>query len=113
MLRALTTALAVAVALLIATLLYHAWRTGQLQHLLQTSLSERSQWQQLATAEKARADRLAKQQQAANAAVQTLQAELANTDARYRSLQQRIANAPASDNGAVAPVLRQALEGLP
>lgn len=113
MLRALITALGLVVALLVGTLLYHAWRTGQLQHLLQASQTERSQWQQLATAEKARADRLAAQQQAASAAVQALQAELASADARYRSLKQRIANAPASDNGAVAPVLRQALEGLP
>ncbi|WP_046079654.1 hypothetical protein [Halomonas sp. HG01] len=49
----------------------------------------------------------------AERAVRELQDSLAEVDERYRALRQRIARAPAEDDGPVAPVLRDTLEALP
>ncbi|NVE91559.1 hypothetical protein [Vreelandella titanicae] len=49
----------------------------------------------------------------AEQAVRALQAELIEQSAGYKSLRQRIEDAPESDDGPVAPVLRNALESLP
>ncbi|SDK31432.1 hypothetical protein [Billgrantia gudaonensis] len=80
---------------------------------LATMTANRDRWQQ-------RTQQLLEQQRAAQerarqaeAAVAELQAALAERDADYREIQRRIRQAPAEDDGPVAPVLRQALEALP
>ncbi|MEX0732860.1 MAG: hypothetical protein WD057_18870 [Aquisalimonadaceae bacterium] len=50
---------------------------------------------------------------ASREAVQQLQGRLADMDAAYRAQRRAITDAPAADDGPVAPVLRNALEGLP
>lgn len=50
---------------------------------------------------------------AAEAAVQALQEELAEQAEDYDALRQRIQRSPASEDGPVAPVLRDTLERLP
>lgn len=49
----------------------------------------------------------------AERAVAELQEALVEADADYQAIQQRIRQAPAEDDGAVAPVLRETLEALP
>ncbi|AXY41613.1 hypothetical protein [Halomonas sp. JS92-SW72] len=49
----------------------------------------------------------------AEAALAELQEALAERDADYREIRRRIREAPAQDDGPVAPVLRRALEELP
>lgn len=53
------------------------------------------------------------EQARAEQAVRELHASLAEIDARYRALRERIKQAPAADDGEVAPVLRDTLEALP
>lgn len=60
---------------------------------------------QLAAAERHR--------RASEAEIKALQEELAEQAESYDALRQRIRRAPASDNGPVAPVLRDTLERLP
>lgn len=50
---------------------------------------------------------------AAEAAVRNLQSRVAAQGARYREQRQRIDAAPGTDDAPVAPVLRDALKGLP
>lgn len=54
-----------------------------------------------------------RQRRAAEADIKALQEDLAEQAERYDALRQRIRQAPASDNGLVAPVLRSTLEALP
>lgn len=54
-----------------------------------------------------------RQRRASEAEIKALQEALAEQAASYDDLRQRIRRAPASDNGPVAPVLRDTLERLP
>lgn len=54
-----------------------------------------------------------RQRRAAEADIKALQEELAEQAEGYDALRQRIRRAPASDDGPVAPVLRDTLERLP
>lgn len=100
--------------------LYHSWQTGQLQSVIanksseiQTLREERDQWQAAALSHKSRAEKLDALQTAAQEAVLKLQEALAVDHQAYTSSKQRIQIAPAGDDGEVAPVLRETLEGLP
>jgi hypothetical protein len=109
-----------AILLALGGLLYHGWRTGSLQDLLQakdqklgTLNAERDQWRNAALANQSRANRLAELQKSADESVRHLQAVLAERKHSYDLQQQIIKNSPASDDGPVAPVLRMTLESLP
>lgn len=73
---------------------------------------DRDRWQ--ARASRYRDDMITAiaEQAHAEKAVRELQAELSDNGARYRALQARIRQAPETDDGPVAPVLRDALEAL-
>tara|TARA_R110001583_G_scaffold9243_2_gene43923 strand:- start:1599 stop:1973 length:375 start_codon:yes stop_codon:yes gene_type:complete len=109
-----------AILLALGGLLYHGWRTGSLQDLLQakdqklgTLIAERDQWRNAALANQSRANRLAELQKSADESVRHLQAVLIERQRSYALQQQAIHQSPASDDGPVAPVLRKTLEGLP
>lgn len=100
--------------------LWHQSETAQLESALSEARADAEvlrrgldAWQ--ARAERYRDDLAAAiaEQAHAERAVRELQAELAESGDRYRELQRRIEQAPESDNGPVAPVLRDALEALP
>lgn len=110
----------VAILLALGGLLYHGWRTGNLQDLVQAKdqklgllISERDQWRDAALANKSRADRLAELQKSADESVRHLQAVLNERQRSYTLQQQSISESPATDDGPVAPVLRKTLESLP
>jgi len=110
----------VAVLLALGAALYHGWRTGSLQDLVQAKdqklgalVAERDQWRDAALASKSRADRLAELQKSADESVRHLQAVLNERQRRYTLQQQSIHESPAADDGPVAPVLRKTLESLP
>lgn len=110
----------VAVLLGLGAVLYHGWRTGSLQDLVQAKdqklgslIAERDQWRDAALASKSRADRLAELQKSADESVRHLQAVLNERQRSYTLQQQSISESPESDDGPVAPVLRKTLESLP
>lgn len=102
-------ALAVAFGSVVVQHLYQQRAEAQIQ-ALQSSVAH---WQSAALSYKATADKLDALHQSANASVKALQAKLAEQGQRYKPLNRQLKNAPDTDDGEVAPVLRQALEGLP
>ncbi|CAA0103374.1 hypothetical protein [Zhongshania aliphaticivorans] len=111
---------AVAILLAIGAVLYHGWRTGSLQDLLQAKdqkvgslIAERDHWRDAALAYQSRADKQESLREAANESVRNLQKVLAERERSYTLQQQTISDSPPRDDGPVAPVLRNAIEGLP
>ncbi|MCE8004240.1 hypothetical protein [Billgrantia ethanolica] len=109
-----------AVAINGAAWLWVSYHTAQLERELSQTQAEAEVLRKGLDAWQARADSyrddlaIAIAEQAhAERAVRELQAELADSGARYRELQARIRQAPERDDGPVAPVLRDALEALP
>lgn len=113
----------VMVAVLVAlsiTLIWKSWQANNLANELvleRSALSQmtekRDTWQLKAINA---SDQLAAAQQSyriAEADVKALQEELAEQAEDYQSLRQRIQRSPTSDDGPVAPVLRDTLERLP
>lgn len=100
--------------------LWHQAETARLERQLSQVQAEAEVLRKGLDAWQARADRYRDdlaaaiaEQAHAERAVRELQAELADSGARYRELQVRIRQAPERDDGPVAPVLRDALEALP
>ncbi len=113
---------------------YHNWQTDQLETQLAEAQSEMqaaltdqvraesdarelrqalNQWQRSAEEAQRRADALAAQAEESRAQVRTLMSRLAEREQQYRALQAHIRAAPESDDGPVAPVLRDTMEALP
>lgn len=117
MLQRITTFMLVA---LTVALLWKTWQTNNLANELaleRSALSlmteKRDEWQREATEAANQLDEAERQRRDAEAAVQALQEELASQAESYDTLRQRIQRSPASDDGPVAPVLRDTLERLP
>ncbi|TVU88295.1 hypothetical protein [Vreelandella titanicae] len=107
------------VALSVA-LLWKTWQTNNLANelalersALQQMTDKRDNWQQEATEVAGQLDETARRRREAEADVQALQEELAEQAEGYNALRQRIQRSPSSDDGTVAPVLRDTLERLP
>jgi len=99
--------------------LWHQSETARLESALSETRADAEVLRKGLDAWQARADRYRDdlataiaEQAHAERAVRELQAELADSGDRYRDRQRRIEQAPESDNGPVAPVLRDALEAL-
>lgn len=75
--------------------------------------SERDQWQDRAEQREADLVRVEQQRLRAEASVRALQKRLSGLNEEYEQLQRRIRQAPAADDGPVAPVLINTLEALP
>lgn len=93
--------------------LYHKYQIGSLKYDLRSVEADRDYWQATAVENKAllaaeRAERIAIIE-----AIRNLRSEIAGVDQRYQALQHKIRDSPPADDGPVAPVLRQALDGLP
>ena len=100
--------------------LYHGWQTGRLQSAIQdkqvtiTELrTERDQWRASAQSHQQRAARQEALRKAADSSVRQLQAVLAEREQSYQAERERLRDSPVEDDGPVAPVLRETLEGLP
>lgn len=100
--------------------LWHDWQTGRLEARLAEARGETvelraslNEWQAAAERRGAELVRARREAEAARAAVEQLEAELARQEVAYDSLREQIRSAPPEDDGPVAPVLRDALEGLP
>lgn len=111
---------ALAVLLGLGAALYHGWRTNALENALQGKAAdlaelkaEREGWRNLALAYEARANKLQAMQRAADTANRELQRTLAARQTTHQQLASQIRHAPPDDDGPVAPVLKQALAGLP
>ncbi|GEK71580.1 MULTISPECIES: hypothetical protein [Halomonas] len=76
-------------------------------------IDKRDSWRDRAHQAEADRDDARQRRREAEAAVAALQDELAADATDYWQLRERIRQAPAEDDGPVAPVLRQALEDLP
>ncbi|WNL39840.1 hypothetical protein RN346_04590 [Halomonas sp. PAMB 3232] len=74
---------------------------------------QRDKYQREATEKAKELDEAERRRRLAEADIKALQEELAEQAESYDALRQRIRRAPASDNGTVAPVLRDTLERLP
>ncbi|MGO2242093.1 MAG: hypothetical protein ACTH5D_10090 [Halomonas sp.] len=117
MLQRVTTFMLVALSV---ALLWKTWQASDLANELaleRSALSEmtdkRDAWQLEANEVADKLDEAEQRYRDAEAAVQALQDELAEQAEDYESLRQRIQRSPASDDGPVAPVLRDTLESLP
>ncbi|WP_144981138.1 hypothetical protein [Halomonas sp. C22] len=109
--------------LFVAASIGFAWKAWQVNNLVNELTLERSalsqmtdqrdEWLREATEVADQLDEAEQRYRDAEAAVQALQEELAAQAESYDDLRQRIRRAPASDNGPVAPVLRDTLERLP
>lgn len=73
----------------------------------------RNQWQRTAWRWHEDKLRLQEERDAAREAVADLKQAQATNDAQYEPIKQMIEQAPASDDGPVAPVLRRTIEALP
>jgi uncharacterized coiled-coil DUF342 family protein len=107
------------VALSVA-LLWKTWQTNNLANelalersALQQMTDKRDEWQREATEVAGQLDEAERLRREAEADVQALQEELAEQAEGYQALRQRIQRSPSSDDGPVAPVLRDTLERLP
>jgi len=112
--------LGLVLALIASAVAYHAVKTGRLQVALSTSQSDaklleknRDAWMGAADSAIARINVLLAEEAAARAAVQDLRAQLDASEPAYELLVVDIREAPATDDGPVAPVLRRTLEALP
>ncbi|MDF1691755.1 MAG: hypothetical protein P1U47_05255 [Zhongshania sp.] len=111
---------ALAVLLALGGVIYHGWRTGNLQSLvadrderLNEATAELERWRSLALAYRVRGDKLAALQRSANDAVRQLQLDLDERNKTFQATALQIRQAPPEDDGPVAAVLRQTLESLP
>lgn len=118
--KALLTVTLLSVLTALGSGLYAWYRTSQaeftvssLQLDIQELTTNRDSWRTSAARWQADAERLAKEQMAAKAAVEALKQDLAANDARYEPAQQLIDQAQPADDGPVAPVLRNVIEALP
>lgn len=100
--------------------LWHDWQTGKLEARLSEARGEaaqlrtsRDEWREAAEQRLDELERVREERQAAREAAALLQAQLEHQDERYSELREQIRNAPSHEDGPVAPVLRQVLEGLP
>lgn len=75
--------------------------------------ANRDRWQQRTMDVLAQLGEARERTRQAEAALAELQEALAARDADYREIRRRTRQAPAEDDGPVAPVLRRALEELP
>ncbi|MDT8428508.1 MAG: hypothetical protein RQ757_07050 [Pseudomonadales bacterium] len=98
---------------------YGQWRAGKLEGVINTqqatltaTIQSRDEWRAAAEASAARLQRMEAIEAAARESVSRLQAELAAQDAAGAVQEQRIEAAPESDDGPVAPVLRDTLSEL-
>lgn len=117
MLKRLMTFMLVALSI---ALVWKTWQTNDLANELaleRSALSQmtgqRDEWLREATEVADQLDEAEQRYRDAEAAVQALQEELAEQAEDYDSLRQRIQRSPTSDDGPVAPVLRDTLERLP
>jgi uncharacterized coiled-coil DUF342 family protein len=109
--------------MLVALSIALVWKTWQASGLtnelalersaLQQMTDKRDEWQQEATEVADQLDEADRRRREAEADVQALQEELAEQAEGYQALRQRIQRSPSSDDGTVAPVLRDTLERLP
>lgn len=109
--------------MLVALSIALVWKTWQSNNLanelalersaLQQMTEKRDDWQQEATEVADQLDQAEQRRRLAEADVKALQEEMAEQAEDYDALRQRIQRAPASDDGPVSPVLRDALERLP
>lgn len=113
----------VMVAVLVAlsiTLFWKSWQANNLANelalersALQQMTDKRDEWQREAIETAGQLDEAERRRREAEADVQSLQEELAEQAEGYQALRQRIQRSPTSDDGQVAPVLRDTLERLP
>lgn len=109
--------------LFVAASIGFAWKAWQVNDLanelalerssLQQMTDKRDNWQQEANEVAGQLDEAERRRREAEADVQELQEELAEQAEGYQALRQRIQRSPSSDDGTVAPVLRDTLERLP
>ena len=109
--------------MLVALSIALVWKTWQASGLtnelalersaLQQMTDKRDEWQQEAKEVADQLDEAERRRREAEADVQALQEELAEQAEGYQALRQRIQRSPSSDDGTVAPVLRDPLERLP
>lgn len=90
-----------------------AFSVDRLQLQVQQLTTSRDAWRVSAHRWQADAKRLAEEQGAARAAVAALEEDLAVSTARYQPAQKVLDQAQPSDDGPVAPVLRNVIEALP
>lgn len=110
-------------ALLLALLAVAAWQFQRAQHLdamldieaeaLARMTAHRDAWHERTMSVLEQLGEERRRSRAAERAVVELQAALAERDADYQEIRQRIRQAPAEADGPVAPVLRDTLEALP
>ena len=112
----------VGVMLLVVSLgwLWHEWETGKLEKQLATALGDtktmqvnRDEWKESAEKRLAELGTIREERTAARTALRELENRLNEKDQAYLTLRDSIRNAPETDDGPVAPVLRNALEDLP
>lgn len=113
----------VSATLFVVAALGFAWKSWEAGFLARDLAAERAalaqmteqrdEWQQSAERTERELKSVERQRREAEAAVQALQEELAEQAESYDALRQRIRRAPASEDGPVAPVLRDTLERLP
>ncbi|MDX1755870.1 MAG: hypothetical protein R3175_07425 [Marinobacter sp.] len=118
--KALLTVTLLSVLAALGSGLYGWYRTNQaeltvkrLQLQIQQLSTNRDSWRASAERWKTDAARMAEEQMAAKAAVDALEQDQAANDARYEPAQQLIDRAEPTDDGPVAPVLRNVIEALP
>ncbi|HDZ48760.1 hypothetical protein LCGC14_0074720 [marine sediment metagenome] len=109
--------------LFVAAAIGFAWKAWQARDLanelalersaLSQMTDQRDEWLREATEVADQLDEAEQRYRDAEAAIQALQEELAEQAEDYDALRQRIQRSPASDDGDVAPVLRDTLERLP
>lgn len=112
----------IAIFFLVASIGF-AWKSWEANNLandlalersaLSQMTDQRDEWLREATEVADQLDVAEQRYLNAEAAVQALQEELAEQAEDYDALRQRIQRSPASDDGPVAPVLRDTLERLP
>lgn len=110
----------VAILALGAGWLWHDWQTGRLETRLAEARGEvvqlrasRDEWREAAERRLDELVQVRAEREAARQAAAALEAQLVRRDEQYSNLREQIRNAPSHEDGPVAPVLRNALEGLP
>lgn len=100
--------------------LWHDWQTGRLESRLAEARGEStelrallSEWQAAAERRGQELERAQEEAEAARVAVDRLEGQLETQETAYHQLRQQILSAPESQDGPVAPVLRNTLEALP
>ncbi len=93
--------------------LYLALELEHERSALQQMTEQRDEYQREATEAASQLHEAERRRRLAEADIKALQEELAEQAEDYQALRQRIQRSPASDDGAVAPVLRSTLEALP